>query len=289
MNWKHAKALLFVAAVCLPGSLFAEKNVYIHGFQLTNIQAATVNECQGRNDCQNYWKDLTPENHHVHVGWKASMPWPYYGVPRTLEVLNNHCRNDYCQVICHSTGCPIVAYVLDKYSGYKIRRVVTLGSAEGGSELATYGSAVKILSTFLSPWAIAIELLTGTGNYYLGPGYVRGAYNHNDTRGVNFYMNAGYKGGVLAVALPGEDDGVVSMHSACGYNTSFSATKCIGDWRWCTKYKKSCPWRGCPKIPYPGKCTVGQWSRHYRASISGNDGHKAKHGEMADQPRFHRP
>ena len=44
----------------------------------------------------------------------------------------------------------------------------------------------------------------------------RAMYNHNNTRGVWFYMYAGAKGTLYSGILPGQDDEVVAYHSSGG-------------------------------------------------------------------------
>jgi hypothetical protein len=213
-----------------------------------------------------------------HVGWNAQTDWRSSGViNKALAVLNSHCRRDLgqsCSIICHSTGCPIAGKTLALYGNggqtWNINRVLTLGSAEGGTELADF------LNTL--PGTIGL-LFAGWSGLYLQPSVVRSAYDHNVTAGVPFFHVAGYDGGDLAFAtstiITGEDDGVVPLHSACGYVKAFQANYCSNDWEWVRKTS----WG----IPYYVMRTVSQWSMHKRVEACGRTGCYKTHGQIADQ------
>lgn len=126
-----------------------------------------------------------------------------------------------CQIMCHSAGCYTTAYFAQRYptywDDYAISYVVFTGSAEGGSELANMGE-------WATGWSMDEALKTGNAR--------ASSFNHNDTGGRMYYVNAGYNGNWLAATLPGEDDGVVAYHSACGINTTGSYSSCTGGTRY---------------------------------------------------------
>ena len=62
---------------------------------------------------------------------------------------------------------------------------------------------------------------------------VRAMYNHNDTRGVWFYMFAGASGTVYSWLLPGQDDEVIAYHSSGAVSGTAGGAYCNPrDW-WC--------------------------------------------------------
>jgi len=99
--------------------------------------------------------------------------------------------------------------------GFNITKVTALAAASGGSELA---SALNGISFGFGGNAMDRSLIVATA---------RGAYNHNNTAGVQIHHVPGYKGAFGASAiLPGEDDYAVAYHSACGYNRAGGLSLC---------------------------------------------------------------
>ena len=219
-----------------------------------------------------------------HVGWDTSKDWRYEGVDRMRFVLDQQCRANTCAVICHSTGCPITGRVLDLYgssSGWRINRVLTLGSAEGGSELAEWGQAWNWFvygDTYiftLGGWlAKPKDEVIDWSIRKLTPSVVRNAYDHNDTAGVPFFHVAGYDGGNTGAAalLPGQDDGTVAFHSACGYSQEFSSTWCSNDYTWVWRRT----WYGLKYVTRG----VAQWTNHRRVEYCGRDGCDKRHMQL---------
>jgi hypothetical protein len=98
-------------------------------------------------------------------------------------------------------------------TGWNIIWVDAAGGAAGGSELANIGN-------WLDRRTEVLQQFTGTSfNHYLlddlKPANARPRYDHNQTRGVWFYMFAGAENFPAAdIILWGQDDGVVAYHSA---------------------------------------------------------------------------
>jgi hypothetical protein len=159
--------------------------------------------------------------------------------------------------------CPITAATLDIYGGgsaprWRINRVLALGSAEGGTEIASAGGIILDSAA------------------YLTPAYVRGAYDHHDTAGTPFFHVAGYDTGdwPFAAFLPGQDDGIIAFHSACGYVKVFSATQCSNDWEWVRKTS----WG----VPYYVMREVARWTNHARVEYCGRDGCDKSHMQLVN-------
>ncbi|HEX2872981.1 MAG TPA: hypothetical protein VHP33_17085 [Polyangiaceae bacterium] len=212
----------------------------------------------------------------VNIAWNTGANWTQAiaNAKTTLDARCSRAAGQSCTVVCHSTGCPITAAALDIHgtSGgvprWRINRVLTLGSAEGGTELASTGAMANVVASI---WGGSVVTPSVS---YLSPSYVRGAYDHNDTAGSAFFHVAGYDGGSYGSAglLPGQDDGVVPFHSACGYVKVFSATQCSNDWEWVRKTS----WG----VPYYVMREVARWTNHTRVEYCGRDGCDKTHMQL---------
>ena len=252
--------VVLTAALLVTGGLSAgTKNIYLHGYQAWLIgDPINAYNCQDQTSC-GYWESQDTKSNKVHVGWLASEAWPFFGVPRAMSIMDKYCRSSsqYCTVICHSTGCPIAEYILDKYgSRYYVNYVLAHGSAEGGTDMAEVGKLFGFIS--------------GTGVYYLSQSVVRGYYDHNDTYGKTIYQTAGSKGNVISFLLDGEDDGVVPEASACGYNRIFNANKCNGDWYYCPVWYN--PLKTCTAGKYSNRRSREYYINHGETKKSGYQG-----------------
>jgi hypothetical protein len=143
--------------------------------------------------------------------------------------------NNWCYIATHSAGDLILGYTLANYggsarlrknaaangsgvcgntggsqTGWNIKWVRAAAGSGGGSELADAGS-----------WAISEPLVKDVKT-----STARAMYNHNETRGIWFYMYAGAKGGLGSFILPGQDDGVEAYHSAGGVSGSSGTSLC---------------------------------------------------------------
>lgn len=158
---------------------------------------------------------------------------------RIRDALDCYCTgSNWCYVAAHSAGEVHIGYALALYggtvrnvknavpgaggtcgntgatqTGWNIKWVDVAGGAGGGSELANIGA-----------WAVG-DALTDD----LKTAAARALYNHNQTRGVWFYMFAGAKGTLYSGTLPGQDDEVIAYHSAGGVSKTGSFCN-SGDW-----------------------------------------------------------
>lgn len=149
--------------------------------------------------------------------------------------------SNWCYIAAHSAGDLMIGYTLANYggsarykktpapdasgqcsnsdggtqTGWNIKWINVASGAGGGSELADIGS-----------WAVS-DVLTQD----LKTTTARALYNHNNTRGIWFYMYAGAKGTLYSAVLPGQDDEVVAYHSTGGVSGSAGAAYCNpADW-----------------------------------------------------------
>ncbi|MCE9599997.1 MAG: hypothetical protein K8S54_18700 [Spirochaetia bacterium] len=278
---------LAVFMLSASGLLAAPKKIYIHGFSPVSWDGYKNKECQGKTTCD-YWKGikLDSSNPGKMVGWQSQDPWPYYGVPQALTILNQECRTEMCQIICHSTGCAIAGYILDKHGKtYKISNVVDLASAAGGTPFATMASNVEFI---LAVASLGLSnFLTGTGVYYLIPASTRSWYDHNNTNGVPIYESAGMAAWWKVILIQwvfglSGNDGVVPIASSCGYNQDIQTDVCTGGGYWGWTMNKTCVSGACTYLPALKFYTVGQWKSHYRQSGMGNKAHDLVHSDFID-------
>lgn len=150
---------------------------------------------------------------------------------------------NWCYVATYSAGDPMMGYALANFggtarqvknatpnsagvcgsaggatqTGWNIRWVRSAAGAAGGSELSDAGR-------WTTGEPLVHDMRTTT---------MRAMYNHNDTRGVWFYMYAGAKGTAYSALLPGQDDEVVAYHSSGAVSGSAGRAYCNPrDW-WC--------------------------------------------------------
>lgn len=149
---------------------------------------------------------------------------------------------NWCYIATFSAGDPMIGYALANYggsqrsvknavpnpsgvcgnaggvqTGWNIRFIMVAAGAAGGTELSD-------ASRWTTGEPLVHDLKTTT---------VRAMYNHNETRGVWFYMFAGANGAANSWLLPGQDDEVIAYHSAGGVSGTAGGGYCNpGDW-WC--------------------------------------------------------
>jgi hypothetical protein len=148
--------------------------------------------------------------------------------------------NNWCYIAAHSAGDLMIGYTLADYggstrprtnavanasgvcgnaggtqTGWNIKWVGIAAGSGGGSELADIGA-------WTTSEPLVQDVKTSTA---------RAMYNHNETRGIWFYMHAGAASGWGSFILPGQDDGVEAYHSAGGVAGSSGRRLCNpGDW-----------------------------------------------------------
>jgi len=132
--------------------------------------------------------------------------------------------NNWCYIATHSAGDLLIGYTLANYggstrvkknaqpnaagvcgnsdgssqTGWNIKWIASAAGSGGGTELADI-----VAWTTSEPLVQDLRVRTA-----------RAMYNHNETRGIWFWMYAGAAGGLTSVFLPGRDDGVEAYHSA---------------------------------------------------------------------------
>lgn len=163
---------------------------------------------------------------------------------RVRDALDCFCTGpNWCYIAAYSAGDLMIGYALDLYGstarskknpntavggrcsnsdgstqvGWNIKRVDVAAGAAGGTELADAGS-----------WALSEPLVAD-----LKVATARAMYNHDNTRGLMFYLFAGAKGASYSGLLPGQDDEVIAYHSSGGVSGSSGRTYCNPGDLWC--------------------------------------------------------
>ena len=209
------------------------------------INGRTGGGAVGNYDSWTYWgPSATPAGVN-----KKSVNWDGRGSiasqsPRIRDALDCFCTgNNWCYIATHSAGDLLIGYTLANYgastrvqknavanaagvcadaggagqtqTGWNIKWVATAAGSGGGSELADIGS-----------WTTSEPLVQD-----LKVSTARAMYNHNETRGVGFWMYAGARGWLQSGILPGQDDEVEAYHSAGGVAGNSGRALCNpGDW-----------------------------------------------------------
>ncbi len=130
----------------------------------------------------------------MHVGYLLSL---YGASARNVKIPDTGDATGTCQ---NASGSPT-------QTGWNIRWIDVAGGGAGGSELAPIGHWVDKNTDDLVNLSHPILV-------DLDPARARTLYDHNQTRGVMFYMFAGAKGSLHSLTLPGQDDQIVAYHSA---------------------------------------------------------------------------
>lgn len=214
---------MIILGLLLNSGISAINTIFIHG--------AGVNECSKGNPndylscptaCLNgvySQADLAgePYTHVCYNPFVTSNSWNDYtsGITQLWRALEAHCKvsdGKTCQIICHSMGCAITEWFMDHYNDnrrYAIYPVGSLGSAAGGSPLATVANILdtlvhtNIFRTFLgSIFGLdPTDMATLQGKPYgqiidplIDPTSARNpnVVNHNDMNSATVYMTAGY-------------------------------------------------------------------------------------------------
>jgi hypothetical protein len=259
----------------LSGNARADTLIYAHGWLPSGEDLSWANNTSYSTGYS--WGSMPAGT--INIAWNTGANWTEsIGYARTT--LDAQCLRDAgqsCTVVCHSTGCPITMAALDIYGSeggvprWRINRVLALGSAEGGTEIASPAAMASLALGVYGFSGVISPSVT-----YLSPSYVRGAYDHHDTAGAPVFHVAGYDGGSYgtAVILPGQDDGTVPFHSACGYVKAFSSTQCSNDWEWVRKTQAG--------VPYYVMREVARWTNHTRVEYCGRDGCDKTHMQLVD-------
>jgi hypothetical protein len=237
------RLLRCLMALCLPGCLLVATGFASATNYTLWINGRTGGGIVGNYDSFSYWGPAA-----VPAGVnKKAVNWDGRNSiasqsPRIRNALDCFCTGDnWCYIATHSAGDLMIGYTLANYggsprlkknavanaggvcgnsdgsaqTGWNIKWIASAAGSGGGSELADAGA-------WTTSEPLVQDLRTRTA---------RAMYNHNETRGIWFFMYAGASGGLGSAVLPGQDDGVEAYHSAGAVAGSTGRALCNpGDW-----------------------------------------------------------
>lgn len=192
-----------------------------------NLSAATYYLHQAGN-CSTNWGDaLGVWSNGTSISCEVDLRYSVTDAAQEFknEYLETYCTgNNWCYILNYSAGDAVVGYALATATKqYNIIYIATSAGAGGGSELANFGALSRYFTCDLA------------GD--LQPSSVRNLYNHNDTNGAAIYRIGGYDGWwYSAWMLPGEDDGVIAMHSSAGCTSTGRYNNMCSCSRWNNNY-----------------------------------------------------
>ncbi len=233
MPLRTTTKLLAAAALLLtaPAASAANYSLWIHGYSPLRVtNAGTYND----------YAYFGPADRAAGVNKRAVSWGGQDNIANTnvyvRRALDCYCTgSNWCYIAGHSTGDMQIAYALSLYgggtrgvktpdtasadgtcqaapnaptqTGWNIKWIDVSGGAAGGSELAPIGNWVDKNTDSLVNLSHPVLV-------DLDPSRARSFFDHNQTRGVMFYMFAGAKGTLYSSQLPGQDDQVVAYHSS---------------------------------------------------------------------------
>jgi len=226
------------------------KVVLVHGFQADQLQSKP-NQTQVVNEGEDYWKDYWLQYADARIDWpshervegKISSDYVW---PKLQEFSKEGLCRTGCVFVTHSTGDLVTRYLLDNQenwltnAGLEPLNVVAtfdFAGAGGGSELGDIvvniaeggGWTNSAMRYAISLWLGDIPNQQNTG--VLNDLKVSNARQiarlseHRIPR-VRFVGNGSDYFKTTSGFLPGNDDGVVAAHSACGASSSGSYDSC---------------------------------------------------------------
>jgi hypothetical protein len=163
---------------------------------------------------------------------------------KVRDALDCFCTgSNWCYIATYSAGDPMMGYALASYGGStrQVKNATPNGAGVCGSAGGATQTGWNIRWVRAAAGAAGGTELSDTGRWTTGEPLVhdlktttvRAMYNHNDTRGVWFYMYAGSKGTLYSFVLPGQDDEVVAYHSSGAVSGTNGAAYCNPRDRWC--------------------------------------------------------
>jgi hypothetical protein len=155
-------------------------------------------------------------------------------VANLKAIFDTNCKgSNSCWVFAYSNGAAVTSKVLSLYTGYNVDYAMITGGNEGGSELTGTGWVGEAFGV--------CSLASGS---QISPSSHRNGWNHNATDGTQFWHLAGngtiwWTLGTTSLLIPGNDDSVVGLHSAAGYNTAGSFSNTCGGGKYSSHYVES--------------------------------------------------
>ncbi|MEL7400189.1 MAG: hypothetical protein AAFN68_06405 [Pseudomonadota bacterium] len=244
-------ALLLFLTLPVSAQIAGKNVILVHGLQPGQLMQESITANQVEQDGASYWSAFWSQHADDRLDW-SSKERLQQGIAETAydKVIgwarSGFC-NDGCVVVTHSTGDLVTRYLLDQQDIWteaaglqplNILAVLDFAGAGGGSELAQLAIDVAGSESWLTaPIRAAVNAYLG---FTVTPDKLgvledlRPTVARQTAIGATAVPRLRFVGGgneylgATGPFLPGTDDGVVSLHSACGGNQIQSIDSCVG-------------------------------------------------------------
>lgn len=248
-------ALCFSAATLMSGAANAQiagKNlILVHGLKPNQLMQENLSPQAISQDGAQGWAEFWGQYADDRLDWSSKSRLNADTAQRAYDKVMQWSRTGFCNngcvIVTHSTGDLVTRYLLDQQSVWtaaaglpplNILAVFDFAGAGGGSELADLALDVSGSSSWLTaPIRLAVNAWLGftvTPDKLgvlrdLRPSVARQtAMAPNGVPRLRFVGGGSEFLGATGGFLPGTDDGVVALHSACGGNRIEAVNSCVG-------------------------------------------------------------
>jgi hypothetical protein len=237
--------------------------ILIHGFNNSVLSSsmpkygdADFNE-YFQAEAEEYWENykimLEQAGHQVFLAkWSSKDRWNKV-LEAVTDQLNTEIANGLCEgkcvVITHSAGGPIATRMFNDYPSIanKIDFAIHLGPAFNGAQLAKIAvdavstddcsqEAITNASNFIDNITCETEVNSlGFSNDLIpanminNNGLAKSDSSENGVAHITNYLVSGNSNGLVSLAIPGEDDEVLSADSTCGSDKIAKYDSCLPD------------------------------------------------------------
>lgn len=268
----------------------AGKNVIlVHGLQTSQLMREQVTDAQVEQEGADYWNEFWNQYADDRLDWSSKSRLGGDTAVRAYNKVIEWAQTGFCREGCifvtHSTGDLVVRYLLDKQDVWtqaaglpelNVLAVLDFAGAGGGSELADLAIDVADGGSLLE-WSVSKAV-----SAYLGfdvtpstlgvledlrPTVARQtATAPSSVPRLRFVGGGTEYFGLTGGFLPGTDDGVVALHSACGGNAIAKVDSCVN-------------YRALDGKASSVRAPSGLWHNHYPVLM----GKKTHHGGTVRQ------
>lgn len=279
-------ALCFTAAAFMGSAAQAQiagKNlILVHGLKPDQLMRETVSAQEISAEGAQGWAEFWGQYADDRLDWSSKSRLNADTAQRAYNKVMQWSRSGFCNngcvIVTHSTGDLVTRYMLDQQSVWtaaaglpplNILTVFDFAGAGGGSELADLALDVASSSSWLTaPIRAAVNAWLGFTVTPEKLGVLRDlrptvarqtAMAPNSVPRLRFVGGGSEFLGATGGFLPGTDDGVVALHSACGGNSIKSVDSCVN-------YRELDGKQASVTAP------DAQWYNHYPV-LMGNDTH----------------
>ncbi|KZZ50120.1 MAG: hypothetical protein MK185_03485 [Saccharospirillaceae bacterium] len=248
--WRYWLALCFLCSLPVQAQLAGKNVILVHGLQPGQLMQASIDDRQVEQDGANYWSAFWAQHADDRLDWSSKQRLQQGIAEAAYDKVIGWSRSGFCNqgcvIVTHSTGDLVTRMLLDQQEIWteaaglqplNVLAVLDFAGAGGGSELAQLAIDVAGSNSWLTaPIRAAVNAFLGftVTPEKLGvledlrPTVARQtAIGASDVPRLRFVGGGNEYLGVTGPFLPGTDDGVVSLHSACGGNRIEGIDSCV--------------------------------------------------------------